>query len=235
MYNLTKLARIYSTYGEEAKKIGFHPAVKEPQDAQREAYRDTILLSDKAESALGAGEKGLSDTKLYPKYSENANDSIMPGETFVIPAMSSGNCTISANISNQQTGFTNGFASKSYTAAANLQILPADTKTLTFTGDNSNFVGDIIIGDDNTAGGIIAFGDSNVEGAADEGSTTKALGGYESMTVKDNATVSLAGGDAVTIKKDWTFYGTAKLTASKRITLDKAATMIFGASEQEEP
>ena len=52
---------------------------------------------------------------------------------------------------------------------------------------------------------------------------------YTEMVVNDKATVALAGDDPVSIDKNWTFHGAAKLTASQRVTIASGAKMIFGA------
>ncbi len=216
MYDTSKLARIYSNYSGNDEKIGLHDP-----DENGEVYRDTILLSQESQGALGAGEKALSANLLFPNNS--GNSSIIPGQTFVIPATSS-NATISANLSNSSNDFTENFST--YATSPKLQILPVANSTLTLTGNNDNFSGQITIGDNSTTGGTIAFGDSNAD--ANAGSTTHALGGYTNMSVRNNSTVSLAGSDAVSIDKLWTFYGAAKLQATGRITLTSGGIMTFG-------
>lgn len=215
MYDTSKLARIYSNYSGN-DKIGIHGP-----DDNGEVYRDTILLSQESQGTLGSGEKTLSANLLFPNNS--GNSSIIPGQTFVIPATSS-NATISANLSNSSNDFTENFST--YATSPKLQILPVANSTLTLTGNNDNFSGQITIGDNSTTGGTIAFGDSNAD--ANAGSTTHALGGYTNMSVGNNSTVSLAGSDTVSIDKLWTFYGAAKLQATGRITLTSGGIMTFG-------
>ena len=225
MYDTAKLARIYSNYVGTGGQIGFHKTGEANNDGP---YHDTILLSNTAQGTLGAGERALSNTLLFPNNS--SDQPIIPGTTFIIPAQSS-NATISANLSNSSNDFSGNFSSGSgYTPATNLQILPVNNSTLTFTGDNAQFNGQIIIGNNSTDGGTIAFGDSEVSDATAAGSTTMALGKYVSMSVNTNSTVSLAGGDAVEITKPWTFYDRAKLQATKRITLASGGSITFGAS-----
>ena len=225
MYDTAKLARIYSNYVGTGGQIGFHKTGEANNDGP---YHDTILLSNTAQGTLGAGERALSNTLLFPNNS--SDQPIIPGTTFIIPAQSS-NATISANLSNSSNDFSGNFSSgNGYTPATNLQILPVNDSTLTFTGDNAQFNGQIIIGNNSTDGGTIAFGDSEVSDATAAGSTTMALGKYVSMSVNTNSTVSLAGGDAVEITKPWTFYDRAKLQATKRITLASGGSITFGAS-----
>ena len=210
MYDTSKLARIYSTYS------GGEPITSTGTDSS------TILLSTTSEGKVGAGEKPLSKTLHFPNISSGG--SIIPGDTFVIPGVSSQNAEISANLSNQSDDFAGDFNSDNgYTPSKRLQILPANNRTLIFTGDNTNFSGKIEIGNKDTVGGTVAFGESNGTNTMD------ALGTYTEMVVNNKATVRLAGDDPVSIDKKWTFHGAAKLTASQRVTIASGAKMIFGA------
>lgn len=203
MYDTSNLKRIYSTYTGTDDLIG--------------AYK-TILLSAKPETALEAGEHELSDISLYPG-STNNEMSIIPGTTFVIPAINGDN-TIAANLSN--TELYAQFAN--YVPSTNLKILPLADNTLTFTGSNDRFVGTIEIDGDSGQGGTVIFGNGAY-------ATTNALGGYTAMTVKNASTVSLQGGDDLTINRNWTLYDNSKLVASQRITLSGGAMISFGVTD----
>ena len=209
MYDTSKLARIYSTYS------GSDKITRTGTDSS------TILLSTTIEGKVGEGEKALSENVDYHSTSDG---SIMAGDPFIIHGVSSQTAEISANLSNQSSDFTGDFTSDNgYTPSNDLQILPANNWDLIFTGDNTNFSGKIEIGDKDTAGGTVVFGKSGGT------NTMAALGTYTEMVVNDKATVALAGDDPVSINKNWTFHGAAKLTASQRVTIASGAKMIFGA------
>lgn len=205
MYDTSSFERIYSTYAGTGDIIG---------------ENKTILLSTKPNGELAAGEHELSNTLLYP---DTANGgSIIPGATFVIPAIN-GNNTIAANLSNTSAQFVDQFAN--HVPSTGLKILPLANNTLTFTGTNTNFSGAIEVDGDSGQGGTVIFGNG-----ADK-TTVNALGGYTDMTVKNGATVSLQGGDDLTMNKNWTFHDNSKLVALQRITLSEGAVMSFGVED----
>ena len=190
---------------------------------------NTYLLSTAANSPKGDGELALSENKrFYPSaiitHNSNTGDDtttnlIVPNSTFIIPSLTADNCTIAANLSTDKETIKNNL-----TAAGELQLLPATGKTLSLTGANQ-FKGKITIGDGTDGySGTVAFGESNGRNTMD------ALGTYTEMVVNDKATVALAGDDPVSIDKNWTFHGAAKLTASQRVTIASGAKMIFGAN-----
>ncbi|MBQ2174557.1 MAG: hypothetical protein II453_05695 [Alphaproteobacteria bacterium] len=189
---------------------------------------NTYLLSTAANSPKGDGELALSENNcFYPSaiitHNSNTGDDtttnlIVPNSTFIIPSLTADNCTIAANLSTDKETIKSNL-----TAAGELQLLPASDKTLSLTGANQ-FAGKIIIGDGSEGNsGTVAFGKSNGTNTID------ALGTYTEMVVNDNATVRLAGDDPVSINKNWTFHGAAKLIASQRVTIASGAKMIFGA------
>ena len=201
MYDTSKLDRIYF----------------DNNDPQTIGEGSKILLSTTTQGNLGDGEKVLS-TSANNITSSNL---VEPGAAFTIHALSNKNAIISANLSNNGDDFSGKF-SAGYTPSNSLQILPAESKTLTFTGDNRAFSGMITIGDSDNCGTIV-FGDEE-----SDKDSTNALGNYTSMTVNNNSTVSLAGSDKVTINKEWKLYGTAKLQANGRIALTGEGNITFG-------
>ncbi len=152
------------------------------------------------------------------------------GSTVVINNSGDASGEIKGNLANQDFEKNNETVAvpNGYTYATGLQLIrgtTAGSKTLTLSGDNSNFVGPLTIGDGATAGVVYM-------GATSSGNPKNALGGVTDITVNNSAELNLRGtaGDNIETNGDWDFFGNAKLTTNKRIVIGSGHTVTFGKS-----
>ena len=189
----------------------------------------TIFLTNEPGRIFGPGElEFVKEEQLI----SGQNKTVILAQTVVINNSNDNAGEIKGNLVNKDFLLSDKTVSvpEKYGYATNLRLISgayseeeSANRSLTLSGDNRNFAGNLIIGDGKTVGVVYM-------GASENGNPKNALGGTMNITVNNNAELNLrgAGEERIETNGNWDFFGNAKLTSDRRIDIKSNHIVTFG-------